>query len=171
MWTFNWRIGETNRFIIGARIEDQKTRYTAWIRADNAWKKLATFRTRAHGSTLNGYYSFIEDFRRDGDSVQQTRRARFANGWIKTTRDDWVPLAKARFTASNAPAQLNPVGRPLSYKYLENAIYDITYSSGELDGYWLDHPETDSVDGHTLKNVLRINGNDVLNGRYVPYSR
>jgi hypothetical protein len=30
------------------------------------------------------------------------RRARFGNGWVKTTQGDWVPLAKARFTASNA---------------------------------------------------------------------
>jgi hypothetical protein len=30
------------------------------------------------------------------------RRARFANGWLKTAQGDWVPLAKARFTASGA---------------------------------------------------------------------
>jgi hypothetical protein len=101
-WTFNWRIGETNRFIIGSRIDDQKTTYTAWFWASNAWKKLASFRTRTHGSPLSGYYSFIEDFRRDGKSVREMRRARFANGWVKTTQGDWVPLAKARFTASNA---------------------------------------------------------------------
>ena len=74
------------------------------------------------------------------------------------------------FTASNTPAQLNPVGRLLSYKYLESSTYDITYSNGELDGYWVDHPETDPFDARTLKNVLRINGNEILNGRYIPYS-
>jgi hypothetical protein len=66
---------------------------------------------------------------------------------------------------------LNPIGRPLSYKHLENSIYDVTYSNGELDGYWLDHPATDLFDGGTLKNALRINGNEILNGRYIPYSR
>ena len=79
-------------------------------------------------------------------------------------------ISFTRFTASNTPAQLNPIGKRLSYRYLEDSIYDITYSNGELDGYWLDHPETDLFDGRTLKNVLRINGNEIINGRYIPYS-
>ena len=32
------------------------------------WKHLATFRTLSKGSPLKGYYSFVEDFRRDGKS-------------------------------------------------------------------------------------------------------
>ena len=51
---------------------------------------------------LKGYYSFVEDFRRDGASVGETRKARFGNGWVKTTAHDWVPLNRARFTASGA---------------------------------------------------------------------
>jgi hypothetical protein len=51
-------------------------------------------------------------------------------------------ISFTRVTAANSPAQLDPTGKPLSYKYLENSTYDITYSNGELDGYWLDHPET-----------------------------
>jgi hypothetical protein len=51
---------------------------------------------------LKGYYSFIEDFRRDGDSAREERRARFGNGRVKTTGGQWVSLSKARFTASNA---------------------------------------------------------------------
>jgi len=102
MWNYNWRIGSTNRFIVSARIEDQKTSYTAWFWANDAWKKLATFRTRTRGLPLSGYYSFVEDFRRDGKSVNDARRARFTNGWVKTLKKDWVPLSKARFTASNA---------------------------------------------------------------------
>ena len=80
-------------------------------------------------------------------------------------------ISFTRFTASNTPAQLNPVGRPLSYKYLESSMYDITSSSGELDGFSLDNPGATSLfDGAALKNVLRINGNEVVNGRYIPYS-
>jgi hypothetical protein len=102
MWKFNWHLGETNRFIIGAQIEGQKTAYTAWFHADGLWKKLASFRTRTGGLPLRGYYSFIEDFRRDGKSVREIRRARFGNGWVMTTKSEWVPLDKARFTASGA---------------------------------------------------------------------
>jgi hypothetical protein len=102
MWNYDWHLGDTNRFIITAKVEGQKTSYTAWLQAHQAWKKLATFRTRTRGLPLSGYYSFIEDFRRDGKSVREERRARFGNGWVKTTAGEWVPLSKARFTASNA---------------------------------------------------------------------
>jgi uncharacterized protein DUF3472 len=102
LWKFDWQVGDTNRFVVEARVEGQKTAYTAWFRAAGSWKKLATFRTRTSGQTLRGYYSFIEDFRRDGKSVQEVRRARFGNGWVKTVQGGWVGLGKARFTASGA---------------------------------------------------------------------
>ena len=105
MWRCNWEIGETNRFVIGARIEGQKTAYTAWFWVDSVWKKLASFQTRTCGLPLNGYYSFIEDFRRDAHSVREARRARFGNGWVKTAQGAWVPLAQAQFTASNAECE------------------------------------------------------------------
>jgi hypothetical protein len=102
MWDYNWKSGDTNRFILSAKVEGDKTAYTAWLQVGDAWKKLATFRTHTKGKPLSGYYSFIEDFRRDGKSVGEERRARFGNGWIKTTAGEWTPLSKARFTASRA---------------------------------------------------------------------
>ncbi len=97
-----WLVGQTNRFLVSAQVQDQKTAYTAWLWSGAAWKKLACFRTRTHGLPLRGYYSFIEDFRRDGKSVHEMRRARFGNGWVRTTQGKWVRLAQARFTASGA---------------------------------------------------------------------
>lgn len=104
MWRHRWELGQTNRFMVEATVEDGKTAYTAWFRGaqEIAWKKLATFRTRTGGLPLRGYYSFTEDFRRDGRSAQQIRRARFGDGWIKSTTGDWIPLTRARFTASNS---------------------------------------------------------------------
>ncbi len=60
------------------------------------------FRTTTKGSPLKGYYSFVEDFRRDTKSVNEVRRARFGNGWVKPIEGNWVALAQARFTASGA---------------------------------------------------------------------
>ena len=104
MWRHGWEVGRTNQFIVQELVEGQKTAYTAWYRGggESSWKKLATFRTRTGGAALRGYYSFVEDFRRDGKSVQDVRRARFGNGWVKATDGHWVALTKARFTASNA---------------------------------------------------------------------
>jgi hypothetical protein len=71
--------------------------------AAKAWRHLVTFRTRTGGRPLRGLYSFVEDFRRDGRSVHDLRRARFGHGWVRPVAGgDWQPLLRARFTASDA---------------------------------------------------------------------
>lgn len=107
MAPFPWQIGQTNRFLVRAEVQDQKTAYTAWVFQPKSqqWWKLATFRTRTGGQWLKGYYSFIEDFRRDRRSVHDVRRARFGNGWVKALTGGalrWQALGQARFTASGA---------------------------------------------------------------------
>lgn len=99
-----WKVGETNRFVIQGEVQGNKTAYTAylWLSSKQRWWKLASFRTRTGGRPLRGYHSFIEDFRRDGQSAQQTRRATYGNGWVRTRQNQWTPLDRARFTASSA---------------------------------------------------------------------
>jgi hypothetical protein len=100
-YTYPWAIGETCRFLVRASVEDQKTSYTGWFYRNDTkkWVKLVTFRVTTGGKPLRGYYSFVEDFRRDGKSVAERRSARFSGGWVRTTKKEWVPLTKARFTA------------------------------------------------------------------------
>jgi hypothetical protein len=104
MWTYDWKLKETYRFCLRGTVTGEKTSYAAYfyLPEEKRWKHLATFRTRTGGTPLTGYYSFVEDFRRDTKSVAQTRRARFGNGWVKAVAGDWVPLRKARFSASGA---------------------------------------------------------------------
>ncbi len=99
-----WKIGETNRFLMRAEVQGEKTAYTAWVwRGDKKdWWKLATFRTQTGGQSLTGLYSFIEDFRRDTKSATERRSARFGNGWVRRASGEWEPLTKAQFTASSA---------------------------------------------------------------------
>ena len=52
-------------------------------RRKRAWKHLVTFRTITGGTQLESPHSFIEDFRRDGKSATQVRRAVFGNGWVR----------------------------------------------------------------------------------------
>jgi hypothetical protein len=104
MGDFNWQPGETNRFLVRGLVESNKTAYAGyvWLQDQHQWKHLVTFRTRTGGQPLQGYYSFVEDFRRDTRSAQERRRARFGNVWVKSTAGDWVPVLRARFTASGA---------------------------------------------------------------------
>jgi Domain of unknown function (DUF3472)/Domain of unknown function (DUF5077) len=102
---YDWKLNEPCKFLIRAKIEDQKTAYAAWfyLPESKTWKHLATFRTRTGGERLKGLYSFVEDFRRDTKSATETRRAFFTNGWVlDSAAGEWKPLTTARFTASGA---------------------------------------------------------------------
>lgn len=104
MTNFDWQPGRTNRFLVTATVQGNKTAYAGWLwwPETRQWKHLVTFRTRTGGQPLRGLYSFIEDFRRDGRSAREARRAWFFNGWVKTPAGQWQPLTRARFTASDA---------------------------------------------------------------------
>jgi hypothetical protein len=101
---YDWKTGEKYRFFVSASAADGKTAYAAYfyLPETNSWKHLVTFRTRSDGDLLKGLYSFVEDFRRDGKSAQESRRASFGNGWVQDAAGAWHSLAKARFTASGA---------------------------------------------------------------------
>jgi hypothetical protein len=102
-FNYDWKPGQTYRFLVKATVTGEKTAYAAYLflNESHAWKHLVTFQTSAGGDQLRGLHSFIEDFRRDGRSAQEIRRAEFGNGWV--CRDGtWTPLTEARFTASGA---------------------------------------------------------------------
>jgi Domain of unknown function (DUF3472)/Domain of unknown function (DUF5077) len=103
---YDWNIGETYRFLVTARSDgDARTAYGGYffVPEKKEWKHLVTFSTITNGALLKGYYSFVEDFRRNKLSTTKERRASFGNGWIKPAKGDWSPLDKARFTADANP--------------------------------------------------------------------
>lgn len=104
MTDFDWAIGQTNRFAVTATVQSNQTAYAGylWWPERREWRHLVTFQTRTGGRPLTGLYSFIEDFRRDGRSVHEVRRARFFRGWVKAVAGEWRALTRARFTASGA---------------------------------------------------------------------
>jgi hypothetical protein len=102
---YDWKIGETYRFLVTAEVASSRTAFAAWffVPEKKEWKHLVTFSTLAGGKYLRGYYSFIEDFRRNRISATRVREARFGNGWVKTKEGQWVALTSARFTADRNP--------------------------------------------------------------------
>lgn len=104
IWPYPWRTNGTYCFVVNTAVDGDFTSYAGWFRDGRAgdWRHLVTFRTRTGGQLLRGLYSFIEDFRRDGRSANETRRARFGNGWLRQANTQWVPLNRAVFTASSA---------------------------------------------------------------------
>jgi hypothetical protein len=103
---YDWKVDETYRFLVTAKPDgDTRTAYSGyfWLPEKKEWKHLVTFSTIAKGELLRGYYSFVEDFRRNKVSTTKERRAQFGNGWVKPVKGEWVALDKARFTADSNP--------------------------------------------------------------------
>jgi len=122
MFDYPWRIGETCKCMVKASVDGQRTTYEAYfyLTDQKQWKHLATFQTLTGGDYLSGCYSFIEDFRRNGQSARQIRRARYGNGWVKTKDGQWVALTTARFTADNTPIMNIDAGLADGRFYLQN---------------------------------------------------
>lgn len=101
----DWKVGQPYGCFIKATPEGDRTAYAAYFHAPDwkEWKHMATFST-LNGKPMHGYYSFIEDFRRNRISAMKVRRARFGNGWVKKPDGQWVALTRARFTADSNPA-------------------------------------------------------------------
>ncbi len=104
IFQYPWKVGTTYRFLVKATTAENKTSFAGYfyLPESKTWKHLATFRSFTGGARLESLYSFIEDFRRDGQSATEVRRALFGNGWVGDDNGTWKPLEKARFTASGA---------------------------------------------------------------------
>lgn len=78
-----------------------------------------TFRVTTGGKPLSGLYSFVEDFRRDTESVREERRCEFGNGWVKTAEVKLQAITEGHFTSSKSENEAQeiinagPVGRAL----------------------------------------------------------
>jgi hypothetical protein len=103
---YNWKVGERYRFMVTAQVLDERTAYSGYffVPEENAWKHLVTFTTITEGRTLRGYYSFIEDYKRDTISATKRRVATYGNGWVETADGKRTTIQKARFTGDRNPA-------------------------------------------------------------------
>lgn len=107
----DWAVGATYRFLVTATVNGDRTEYAGHFRGpDGGWTHLVTFSTLTGGKPLGGYYSFVEDFKRDTVSATRVRKARFGNGWVKATAGGWEPLTRAKFTADRNPAMTIDAG-------------------------------------------------------------
>ncbi|MCZ2342528.1 MAG: DUF3472 domain-containing protein [Bacteroidales bacterium] len=105
---FNWKVGNTYRFIVHAKPDGQRTEYSGYFFAPEVgeWMHLITFSTITGGKKdLGGYYSFVEDFKRNRVSLTQPRVAQFNPVWTLNQDRKWSPILTARFTGDSNPAE------------------------------------------------------------------
>ncbi len=102
---YDWKIGETYRFLVTSKTVDGRSAFSGYffMPEKKEWKHLVTFSTVATKRQLKGYYSFVEDFKRDRVSTTKPRVASFGNGWIRDLSGEWKSLDRARFTGDGNP--------------------------------------------------------------------
>ena len=95
--TTGWEVGSTVRLCVMHKFEpDGHACYAAFFNGTH----LASYRVR-QGKPFSGFYSFIEDFRRDHKSVEEIRTAVYGPAWVYNG-SCWAPASSATFTASKA---------------------------------------------------------------------
>lgn len=109
-FTHQWSLNKTYRFMIKSRVRGSKTDFSGYfyLNGQNKWKHLVTFRVETGGQNLSGYYSFVEDFRRDFKSYTEKRSAFWSNGYVQLKSASWKAITRARFTGDNSkPVNIN----------------------------------------------------------------
>jgi hypothetical protein len=107
-YEYDWKVGETYRFCVSCEPFGSRTAYSGWFfhPEKQAWVRLMTFAARTHVyEKLSRLYCFVEDFRRNRESMKHARIARFANQWTLDDEGRWAAISTARFTADDNPAE------------------------------------------------------------------
>ena len=101
IFPYSWKTGETYKFLVASQRTENRTIYSGYfyLNQEKTWKHLVSFSTLTKDELLKGYYSFVEDFRRDGASAKEIRKARYGNIWILSKDGNWAALTKAVFSA------------------------------------------------------------------------
>jgi len=102
---YAWKTNEIYRFAVQAKPAGDRTVFTGcfFINETQTWKKLVSFSTLSEKHAVGGFYSFIEDFRRNFVSAGQRRQGLFGHGWLLNAEGQWKPVTAARFTADRNP--------------------------------------------------------------------
>jgi hypothetical protein len=102
----DWKLGQTYRFLVTSKPAGDRTEFSAFISTPDAkpWRHLVTFSTITKGKQLSGYYSFVEDFRRNKISLTEERRAHYGNTWVRNLKNEWIPIQAAKFTGDSNPS-------------------------------------------------------------------
>ncbi len=95
---YDWKPGQTYRFVLRARPDGDATIYAAYFyfAERSAWELIARSRAPRDGGYLRGLHSFNENFW--GTNGQLQRLAEFGPPWIRTADGQWHELTRAKLT-------------------------------------------------------------------------
>ncbi|XP_033754892.1 uncharacterized protein LOC117337866 [Pecten maximus] len=101
---YNWEIDEDTPFRVDAETDGKWTAYSGhyFDQRKNSWFHIATLKTLTEGKLICDCAAFVEDFRRDGKSFHEKRKACFCDFQF-LVGDRWTKCDEARFTADQNP--------------------------------------------------------------------
>jgi hypothetical protein len=114
-----------------------------------------TITNNSFGVSFDAGFPFRTDARLWTASFQAT----FSGNIISGNKRTPALITFTRNTAAMFPNQLK------DFKYLQQTTFTISDQGGDINGYWLDHPAMDPIDGRILHNTLTVNGVTLPNGR------
>ena len=136
MMPYEWKDNEPVKFRVTAETDDEKkwTSYSCFVyNFDNdTWFHIATLQTIANGKLLRGIYSFVEDFKRDGNSYYKLRKAHFGECCAVVDGKD-VKCTRVQFTADNTQVNNINAGSCEGKFFLETGS-NIVNSHAPLNG-------------------------------------
>jgi hypothetical protein len=101
---YDWQIGKVYRFAVRIVPAGERTEYHAYFQpAGEAWMKLVAFSRPVKATALTGFYSFVEDFKRNRESTKLARRAAFGPAWSLAADGTWHAARRAKFTGDRNP--------------------------------------------------------------------
>ncbi len=102
MMPFAWELGKTYRFLVKLTPQKSGTIYTAWIGEEGKdWQKIASYRTVMTKKELRGFYSFIEDYARNGETGQKARLAYYPDHAAMTDKQEWQRIVNGSGTIAD----------------------------------------------------------------------
>lgn len=118
---YNWKAGNTYKFLLRAVPAEGLTTYTAWFFAPelNRWRLIASFSRPQTTTYLKHLHSFLENF--DPEHGDITREVQFGNQWLADENGKWLELNQVKFTTDNTGIK----GYRMDYAggILENRFY------------------------------------------------
>jgi hypothetical protein len=128
---FNWKTGETQRFLVTAQPTNQTfTIYSGYYfhPERQAWMLISSWRAPKDGGWLRRLHSFSENF--VGNNGQLQRKARYGNQWVHTDGGEWLELTNARFS-HDSTGRSDRLDR---FMGVEDGLFFLSHG-GFLDGF------------------------------------
>jgi len=99
-WDFAWKDRQPYKFLLGVKPDGKAAVFSAYVAGPGieGWKFLASFRRPETDASLDGLYSFVEDW--SGRQGDQQRACRYRNLWVCGEDGNWSPLLQARSSAT-----------------------------------------------------------------------